>query len=247
MSEAVPPGRLIGSGRAADVYDVGSGRVLRRYRTHTDTGPEARLMLHLRLAGFPAPEVFDADGQDMVLARLSGPDMLADLGRHPWRLAAHARLLAELHDRLHAVLAPDWLVRLPEARGDRVLHLDLHPGNVMLTADGPVVIDWSSAAAGPPGADTAIASLIMRVSEVDDMPVPVRAAAALLRRAFVRRFESAVAASPAPYLAAAAARRIRDPNVRPGEVDQLRRIIASALAKAPEHAAPGHPEPEPKP
>ena len=26
------PGRLIGTGRSADVYDAGNGRVLRRYR-----------------------------------------------------------------------------------------------------------------------------------------------------------------------------------------------------------------------
>jgi hypothetical protein len=40
-----------------------------------------------------------------------------------------ARLLADLHDRLHAL--PALLSRDPDAR---VLHLDLHPGNVLLAA-----------------------------------------------------------------------------------------------------------------
>jgi Phosphotransferase enzyme family len=239
MAAGVPTGRLIGSGRAADVYDLGDGRVLRRYRTPFDTTAEARLMTYLSRAGFPVPEVFDAGGPDLVLAKLSGPDMLADLGRRPWRVAAHARVLAGLHDRLHALEAPDWLVRLPEAAGDRVLHMDLHPGNVMLTGDGPVVIDWSSAAAGPPGADTAIAALIMRVSEVDDMPAGVRLAAAVLRHAFIRRFEAAVAASPAPYLAVIAPRRMRDPNVRASEAEKLHQLIASK--------PPTETEPEPRP
>jgi tRNA A-37 threonylcarbamoyl transferase component Bud32 len=241
MYGPAPPGRLIGSGRAADVYDIGSGRVLRRYRALMDTGPEARLMTYLRRAGFPVPEVFDADGADLVLARLTGPDMLADLGRRPWLVAAHARVLAGLHDRLHALQAPDWLARLPEAAGDRVLHLDLHPANVMLSGDGPMVIDWSGAAAGPPGADTAIASLIMRTSDLDDMPAAVRLAAAVLRSAFIRRFEARVGADSAPHLAAAARRRLRDPNVRPAEAARLRQIIASAPAEAPRPAGPASP------
>ncbi len=233
MSDAAPPGRLIGSGRAADVYDVGAGRVLRRYRVPFDAGPEARVMTYLRRAGFPVPEVFDADGTDLVLARLTGPDMLADLARRPWRAVRHARTLAGLHDQLHAIEAPDWVARLPEADGDRVLHMDLHPGNVMLTGDGPVVIDWSNAFAGPAGADTAMAALIMRTSEVDDLPAPVRLAAGAVRRTFVRRFETAVAAGPATYLAAIAARRLRDPNVRPAEAARLRQIIASAAKPGP--------------
>jgi aminoglycoside phosphotransferase (APT) family kinase protein len=42
-----------------------------------------------------------------------------------------------------------------------VLHLDLHPANVMLTGGGPVVIDWTNARVGPAGADVAMAYLIM--------------------------------------------------------------------------------------
>ena len=38
MSE---PGPLVGTGRAADVYDIGNGRVLRRYRTDHDSTIEA--------------------------------------------------------------------------------------------------------------------------------------------------------------------------------------------------------------
>jgi aminoglycoside phosphotransferase (APT) family kinase protein len=229
MSSSAPPGRLIGSGRAALVYELDADRVLRRYRTAFDVGPEARLMTFLRSVGFPVPEVFDADGADLVMARLHGPDMLADLASKPWRARRHGRTLAALHDRLHEVEAPPDLPHLlgqgRSGQGSRVLHMDLHPGNVMLTADGPVVIDWSNVVAGPPGADVAMATLIMRTSEVDSLPAAVRLAAGIVRSLLVRRFESTVGADPGPYLAEIAAIRLRDPNVRPAEADRLRQVL----------------------
>jgi uncharacterized membrane-anchored protein len=42
-----------------------------------------------------------------------------------------------------------------------VLHLDLHPDNVMLTPDGPKVIDWSNAEEGAPGLDWAMSAVIL--------------------------------------------------------------------------------------
>ena len=102
-------------------------------------------MQHLDAAGFPVPKVYDADGSDLVMERLDGRDLLADLGRRPW-LARTARP----HARRDAQpAAPDHCAartsRQPLGPGDKVLHLDLHPGNVMMTRRGPVVIDWSNA------------------------------------------------------------------------------------------------------
>src|SRR5215472_1031976 len=109
MTSSGPPGRLIGSGRAADVYELDGGRVLRRYRAFVDAAPEAQVMTYLHRAGFPVPEVFDVDGHDLVMARLSGRDMLAELGRKPWLVPRYARTLARLHDRLHQIPAPPEL------------------------------------------------------------------------------------------------------------------------------------------
>jgi aminoglycoside phosphotransferase (APT) family kinase protein len=77
--------------------------------------------------------------------------------------------LAVLHDRLHDIAAPPGLPH-PLVPGEQILHLDLHPGNVMLTAGGPVVIDWTNASAGPPGADVAMAYLIIDTADVDAAP-----------------------------------------------------------------------------
>ena len=220
---AEEPGELIGRGRAADIYALDAGRVLRRYRTAHRSEAEAGLMRYLRQAGYPVPEVFGADGPDLVMERLAGPTMLDDLGRRPWRAARHARLLADLHDRLHQIAAPAGL-RHPASPGDRVVHLDLHPANVMLTPAGPAVIDWSNAGAGAPGADVAMAFLIMASSELDDLPPSMRPAVSILRRIFLRRFLAAARDDHRPYLAPVAEIRLRDVNVRPAEAARLRRL-----------------------
>src|SRR6516225_8474448 len=106
------PGRLIGAGRSADVYDAGNGRVLRRYRDGRPAvwvAREAEVMRHARAHGVPVPEVFDVSGADIVMARAAGPTMVDVLIRRPWTAGAQARLLARLHDQVHAVPALDWL------------------------------------------------------------------------------------------------------------------------------------------
>jgi aminoglycoside phosphotransferase (APT) family kinase protein len=221
------PGPLIGRGRAADVYALDARRVLRRYRTSHSCTAEGELMRYLRQAGYPVPEVFDADGPDLVMERIEGPDMLDDLVGHPWWVARYARVLAGLHDRLHQLTAPAGLPR-PFGPGDRVLHLDLHPANVMLTADGPVVIDWSNVSAGPPGADVAMTIMIMASSDTDELPPWIRPAVAGLRRIFLSQFRAAVRDDPGPHLAPVAARRLTDVNVRPAEAARMRRLARKA-------------------
>ena len=181
-------GRLIGSGRHADVFEYGDGTVLRRYRTGQDSAPEARVMTHVRSFGFPAPEVVRADGPEMVLERIEGPSMLDRLAHRPHELPALARMLAALHDSLHAIPPPAGLDR-PFGDGDATLHLDLQPANIVLTASGPVVLDWGWAAAGPAHADTAHTWLELVTSEVPGSAV-VRLVAVAGRSVFVRAFLS---------------------------------------------------------
>ncbi len=221
MAEETGPGALIGSGRAADVFEFGAGKVLRRYRVPYSSAGEADLMRYVRLAGYPVPTVMSADGPDLVMERVHGRDMLTDMASRPWRIIRHARTLARLHDQLHEIAAPAGLPR-PLGPGDRVLHLDLHPGNVLLTEDGPVVIDWTNACAGPAGADVAMAYVIMASSDIDASPRWLRPAVRGLRALLLHRFRAAVRDDPGPYLASVARYRITDVNVRPAEADRLR-------------------------
>ena len=50
--------------------------------------------------------------------------------------------------------------------GDSVCHGDFHPDNVMMTADGPVLIDWPGATRGVPEADFARTLLLMTTASL---------------------------------------------------------------------------------
>ena len=56
-------------------------------------------------------------------------------------------------------LAIDMTNALP--RGAALLHGDFHPGNILIGASGPVVIDWFDAAVGHPVADVARTELLI--------------------------------------------------------------------------------------
>lgn len=225
------PGPRVGVGRSADVYDLGHGRVLRRYHDRARSARrEAEIMSWAAAHGVPVPEVFDADGPDIVMEKVDGPTMLADLARRPWRLAGHAALLARLHVQVHAVPALDWL-RAPMARGGRagdsvLLHLDLHPENVLLSARGPVVIDWEGAGRGPAEADVALCWLVVATSEIPGSAwqrAVGRAGQRLFADILVRRSGLRVDAA---WRAEAARYRLLDPHLRPGEAARVRRVLA---------------------
>jgi aminoglycoside phosphotransferase (APT) family kinase protein len=163
-----PAGPLLASGRDADIFEYGPKLVLRRSRSGRSLLPEARLMEYLRARGYPVPAVDEVsdDGADLVMERIEGVSMVEELGRAPWTVLRQARVLGELHRDLHDLVAPDFLAPAPIARGDRVLHLDLHPLNVIVGPKGPVVIDWARACAGDPDVDVAVAWALMSAGTI---------------------------------------------------------------------------------
>jgi aminoglycoside phosphotransferase (APT) family kinase protein len=228
------PGTLIGAGRNADVYDIGGGRALRRYRDGRDprlVEAEARVMAHARAHGVPVPEVFDVSGSDMVMERAAGPTMLATVGRRPWTARAHARLLARLHGLVHQVPSASLAgLDLPlrpgpagPGDGDVLQHRDLHPINVILTGNGPVIIDWEGAARGPAIADVALTWVIIKFSDVPGSRLeaaPARGVQALFARSFAR------AAGPLDDAERMAAirHRLGDPHLLPSEVARMEKL-----------------------
>jgi aminoglycoside phosphotransferase (APT) family kinase protein len=146
MTDPSAPGPVLARGEDADVFAIDETRVLRRYRRRAVPQREVAIMRYVRDRGYPVPLVFDLSGSDLTLERIDGRTMLADLRRRPWRMRAHALTLSRLHRALHAIPPPDFL----GAEGAAILHLDLHPENVMVAPGGPVVIDWANAARGDP-------------------------------------------------------------------------------------------------
>ncbi|MGW4649351.1 phosphotransferase [Kitasatospora sp. NPDC004289] len=210
-------GELIGSGRTADVFALDEGRVLRRYRDGADAGGGAALMTYLAGHGYPVPRVWPGpDATELVLQRLDGPTMLQALGAGTVGPEEAGTLLADLLRRLHAV---------PSRTGaGRVLHLDLHPDNVFLTPDGPVVIDWDTADEGPPGLDTAMSALILAQAALT-MPAVAQVARAVLT-ALVR----GLGGTDGMLLDAAKAHRAANPTLSADEIAALDEAVALILA-----------------
>jgi aminoglycoside phosphotransferase (APT) family kinase protein len=225
MGPVSPSGPPTAFGRSADVFDLGHGRVLRRYHDQTRSARrEAEIMSWAGAHGVPVPEVFNVDGPAIVMEKVDGPTMLADVARRPWRLFSHAASLARLHDQVHAVPALDWM-RAPFGDGEALLHLDLHPGNVLLSARGPVLIDWEGAARGPAEADLALCWFVVALSEV-----PGSAWQRAVGRAGQRLFANAVLRKAGLTVdtarrAQAARFRLVDPNLLPAEAARIRRFL----------------------
>ena len=221
---------LIGRGRAADVFDLGDGRVLRRYRTpHPGfVEREALTMRFLRAHGAPVPEVFSASGVDLVMERLEGRSMLDVLKARPWRAAAIGRQLAQLHHQIHHIPAGD--IALPRfGDGDSILHLDLHPDNVMLTGRGPMIIDWSNVAVGAPLADVMNTWMLMSTSSPEDVPPWLRPLLRRIRSRLTNGFiaDTALGDEARDWVAKVCDRRLHDPNTLDQEKTRVRAFAAA--------------------
>ena len=82
------------------------------------------------------------------------------------------------------------LERLPD--GQAICHGDYHPGNLVITRRGPVVIDWMSASHGNPVADVARTTLMFRMAGVPEYYSPeTQQAVDQARRSFYEAYLSA--------------------------------------------------------
>jgi aminoglycoside phosphotransferase (APT) family kinase protein len=179
---------------------------------------------HVRARGYPVPTARALNDTDIVMERVEGPTMLGDMMRNPMRMRRHAARLAALLDRLHSIPAPDWLPS-PLGEGDALLHLDLHPENVILTASGPVVIDWPNAARGPAAADVAHTWIVLACSLPPEDPLK-RAVAlggrGLFLGLFLRNYSRAELRA---HLAAVADYRAVNRTLPPGELESIRKVV----------------------
>jgi aminoglycoside phosphotransferase (APT) family kinase protein len=124
---------------------------------------------------------------------------------------------------LHSIAAPDWLRRL-DGDGRAILHLDLHPLNVLVTPTGPVVIDWTNAARGDGLTDVALSWLLMGAGTIPGNRVVARmleAGRASLVNRFLRRYDRAILLARVREIAEW---KCADPNVDDDERDAIRRI-----------------------
>ena len=200
MTEGQPGSSLLASGREADVYRFGERRVLRRYKDGSSPAEEVELMRYVAEYGYPVPAVHVIHGIDLIMDRVDGPTMMDAVQAGSVGVTAAAAQLADLHDQLHRLPTPPGV---PDT--ERLVHLDLHPLNVLMSADGPVVIDWRYARFGSVALDVAMTAVIL--AEGATRPSDQRRD---LLRAFLTEFLTRVAGDPRPELDRAIQRRATD-------------------------------------
>lgn len=164
-------------------------------------------------------EFVDIEGRcGIVFERVVGVSLLDSVRARPWTLFRAVRLLAELHASIHRREAPpglpsqrEWIdggidaapgVPAPERRaakaaladlpdGAALCHGDFHPANVLITARGPVIIDWDTATRGHPLGDIACTSHLLRNASLPpwsprSMHLLLRCTRGLLHSAYMR-------------------------------------------------------------
>ena len=227
------PGPLLAAGRDSEIFEYGPHRVLRRARGGRSLAGEAHTMEYVRAQGYPVPAVEELsdDGRDLVMERIEGRPLADAMVRAPWRLRHYGGVLAELHEQLHDIAAPDFLAPAPVGAGSSIVHLDLHPLNVMVGPKGPVVIDWSNAARGDGRVDAALAWIVVAGARIPGRIVPLLMGWArnLVVEGFLDRFDRAA-------LLEVARETVRwkanDANLFPDEVASMWRVVDDAERRA---------------
>ena len=132
----------------------------------------------------------EVDGRTgIVFERIDGHTIDGPELAIPWTGARYARMCAELHAAVHSLELPEAVSQrerlegaiqkapgLPGAARDAVLqalqqlpdgnalcHNDFHPGNIMTSPHGLILIDWMTATRGNPVDDVARTSLVLRI------------------------------------------------------------------------------------
>jgi uncharacterized protein (TIGR02172 family) len=154
------------------------------------------------------------DREGVVYERIEGPSLLNELAKKPWKVRRYARLLASLHVQVHDVSAPtnletqrEWarggipetqkmskdlrekVLRLLDAMpdGNQLCHGDFHPGNIIVTQRGPVIIDWMTASKGVACGDVARVAIILEAAQAPE-GTPLRWLLEWVRKLFLASY-----------------------------------------------------------
>jgi hypothetical protein len=153
---------------------------------------EHRQALASQQTGYRVPlagEVIEINGRfGIIYQRVDGQTMMCKILDNPTTCIPFARQMADLHLEMHLREAHNmepvterltWKIQTVQAfdekkksillshlsslpQDNKLLHGDFHPGNIMLTPTGPVIIDWMDAVVGHPLADVARTFIIAR-------------------------------------------------------------------------------------
>jgi tRNA A-37 threonylcarbamoyl transferase component Bud32 len=187
-------GECIGEGKTGSVFEWGNNEVIKIFQDRNKAIIEAKNAEIINSLGVRAPEFIKIieieDKTGLIYERLKGQTMLKLIEPTISSLAHYGRILAGLHLEIHGIklnIKPNLkrelinkisysehivdkqklkiieiIKKLPE--GQSLCHYDFHPDNIIMTANGPVIIDWANALVGQQRADVARTSMILKSS-----------------------------------------------------------------------------------
>ncbi len=201
-------------------------RLFRGPRSRQSLEGEMAAMRAARAVAPLVPETFEiveVEGRPgIVMERVEGTDLITLLGRKPWMVWRAGTILGKVQVQLHEAVAPPELASLrdrieracglpgmpPEIAervrpllaelpdGDRLCHGDFHPGNMLMSPRGPVVIDWPNVTRGDPTADYARSALLLDMgSPPPGTPALVHVMQGIGRKLIAASFRRAYAAA----------------------------------------------------
>ena len=201
----------------------------------------------------------------IVLSRLDGPTLLRLSRTGAMTSEQVGSILATLAMSVHKTPPPsdvlslrDWMDhslrdsgdRIPKhiaagilrlidrlSPGDGLCHCDLHPGNVIMTADGPRLIDWTGTVRAPAALDLGVSHILLSELAPDlvDDPERPRAYNAVLQSEYARltgMSQAALTAAMEPYLPIVRVFALLAGGCGPAQTERLiQRVEATLLAE----------------
>jgi len=198
----------------------------------------------------------------MVLSRLDGPTLLQLMRSGAMTFGQAGAILASVCLSVHKTPPPPDVISLRDSMdsslllsghivskhlatgilalierlrpGDGLCHGDLHPDNVIMTADGPRLIDWIGAVRAPAAFDLAISHILLTefAPEVTDDPERPRAVNAAVQSEYARlagMSQAALTAAIEPYLPIVCVRVLLGPVGSAALRERLIQRIEAAL------------------
>jgi hypothetical protein len=113
----------------------------------------------------------------------------------------------------------------PCGPGERFLHMDLHPLNIILSSKGPIVIDWTNAARGNPMVDVAATWVLLASANIPGgrlQTAMAKVGRGVLLRAFLDPFPKMDLSS---VLNSVVEWKCKDSNMTAAEIVRMRSLV----------------------
>lgn len=185
-------GELVGIGNTARVYRWGETEVIKIFYDQHCAMYEAKNAEFINNLELRSPQysgLIEYEGKmGIVYERIDGPTMLWHIEPTEGSISYNAKLMANLQYEIHNVenkiipnlkseitnkvnhsqeisnhdkhIIIDVLKSLPD--GNTICHYDFHPDNIIISPNGPVIIDWMNLLIGSPEADVTRTAMMIQ-------------------------------------------------------------------------------------